>query len=627
MLKKFAQYTILFATLITGVFLAYQANAAVLWVDDPADCPTNDQVNYQGENCYDKNICGVNTSNHILCALTNLIPPPSAPSTSTVSVAPNFTNGGYLLNCYAPKDNTEPFCDNNTDLWCDRSETCFNTNHKETNCTAGLWASSTCGDCLDGWTDCDFDGVSCEISFGNTSGSNPNTVYDDCSAIICRDNYFDCTLGSDGLGGDANGCEVNSGVTICTTGEGLSGVYDGCTCVVGKQFFETNTQALYATSGPFLWGRNFGLGELIKFGNGTSEDVFSVSNDGVLRLATTTAPVDTTNRLYNIDGQLYWNGSAVGATSSGSYTDLSWINATSTGDTVLNNLIVTGTANFENITVNNLVATSATFTNMTSTESIFTNLLNAVTGIFENLTWANATSTGDTHLTNLFVTGNANFNTITSGSWQGSVIAPEFGGTGEDTSLWTGLVQVVGGQWSTTTISVNDLVGSSTLAYLNTDNTFSGNITVEGDLIVSSTVRTNQYCDKDGNNCFDPRSGWGAVSQLVTTTVTTTGNFSFNSKIGYQAANELCDERLTGSHFCFTGEIISLIAKGDISYFVGDAWIAEGPPGFTSNSNDCKGYTTSSIANLGAYWNYNSNGGGAGWLTSCGGAMPVSCCK
>ncbi len=88
----------------------------------------------------------------------------------------------------------------------------------------------------------------------------------------------------------------------------------------------------------------------------------------------------------------------------------------------------------------------------------------------------------------LSVTGNSSFGTITSGTWNGSVISNAYGGTGQNSSGWTGFVKVVGGTWATSTISVSDISNSSTLAFLASNQTFSGlNIFTATTTFASST--------------------------------------------------------------------------------------------------------------------------------------------
>lgn len=99
---------------------------------------------------------------------------------------------------------------------------------------------------------------------------------------------------------------------------------------------------------------------------------------------------------------------------------------------------------------------------------------------------------------------------------------------------------------------------------------------------------------------------------------------------GYQAANHICNSVYSGSHFCRTDEIIATISDKDIStlFTTGlSGWEAQGPPGYTANSNDCNGWMSSNSSMLGAFWLYNTGGGGAGWLVNCSVTKPISCCK
>lgn len=119
----------------------------------------------------------------------------------------------------------------------------------------------------------------------------------------------------------------------------------------------------------------------------------------------------------------------------------------------------------------------------------------------------------------------------------------------------------------------------------------------------------------------------GVVTQIDLTVATTDGAFSSGGYVGYQAANDMCEAEFSGSHFCRTDEIIEYIAYNSTAAFAGTAWIAEGPPGYTSNSNDCNGWTVNAATSLGAFWEFVPAGGGMGWLTNCGVAKPVACCQ
>lgn len=126
-------------------------------------------------------------------------------------------------------------------------------------------------------------------------------------------------------------------------------------------------------------------------------------------------------------------------------------------------------------------------------------------------------------------------------------------------------------------------------------------------------------------------TGGDSVSRFVgTTTVTTDGSISSSTLVGYAAANDICVAEYSGSHFCHVYDIIVTIQLDDISYWgndISDGWVAEGPPGFTADSNDCTGWTSNATNRLGAFWMFNDNGGGAGWLVNCGQVKPIACCS
>jgi hypothetical protein len=126
-------------------------------------------------------------------------------------------------------------------------------------------------------------------------------------------------------------------------------------------------------------------------------------------------------------------------------------------------------------------------------------------------------------------------------------------------------------------------------------------------------------------------SGAGLGTFVGTTAVTSyTGQLTSGADTGYEAANALCNAEFAGSHLCMTDEILTTIQTEDIATLfagVADAWIAEGPPGFTANSNDCAGWTSASSAYLGPWWEFDATGGGIGYLTNCATTKPLACCR
>lgn len=137
----------------------------------------------------------------------------------------------------------------------------------------------------------------------------------------------------------------------------------------------------------------------------------------------------------------------------------------------------------------------------------------------------------------------------------------------------------------------------------------------------------------DGTNWKNLSEGGGMV--VGVTTASSTGSFVSGSVTGYQAGNALCSAQFSGSHMCQADEVITTISS-DITKLNGisNAWVAEGAPGYTSDSNDCKGWSSGSGSHLGAWWEFSTDGGsniasggGQGYLTSCATNQPIACCR
>src|SRR6056297_401280 len=299
---------LLFVLVFVFVFNFNYVEAATQWESDPANCNVTDATNFPGQNCSPTNICG-DDSGIAQCYDTPVLAPPSVSATSNTLYSSSYPNGGYIVNCYASVDSTAPYCDNNGSYWCNRSNDCYNNQNRTTVCTADAWATASCGTCRSGFADCDGGSDACEIEFGVTdypTGANNN--YADCTTAQCDSGWLDCDATGPGAG---NGCEIQDG-SSCTIG-GLPGEYNGCSCEVPKQYFETGTDTVYSTSDPLLWGTQYGLGDLIHFGTDLNPDLFMVNNDGAVQMAQITEPTTTIDRLYNVGGDLYWNGSPIGS--------------------------------------------------------------------------------------------------------------------------------------------------------------------------------------------------------------------------------------------------------------------------------------------------------------------------
>nr|HPL93365.1 hypothetical protein [bacterium] len=327
--KMIGRLSLLAFGLLSSLFLFVNfANAATQWVNNPASCNISDPTNFPGQNCSPNRICG-DSGGIAQCYNTASLLPPAVSATSNTLYSATYPNGGYIINCYVAADGAAPFCDNAGAFWCNRSNTCYTTQLRDTTCTANTWGTATCGACRTGYADCNGDLGVCEVQYNVTDYPVGTNNHYGASCLLgdvrCDSGYYDCDASGVAVG---NGCEaVRTGA--CTTGGGLSGTWscsvdaggsctDGasnytCVCVPPKQYFETGTKAQYLTSDPLLWGVQFGTGPLITFGNSSDEELFIVNNDGSVELGQISAPATTTNKLYNIAGSLYWNGVMIGA--------------------------------------------------------------------------------------------------------------------------------------------------------------------------------------------------------------------------------------------------------------------------------------------------------------------------
>lgn len=155
----------------------------------------------------------------------------------------------------------------------------------------------------------------------------------------------------------------------------------------------------------------------------------------------------------------------------------------------------------------------------------------------------------------------------------------------------------------------------------------------------TSTPTTTAYIpvsDASGTFSFNAvklngttRTDWPLGRFSATTSASYQGDMggSQGGFTGYKAANYLCAVKLSGSHLCSSEEIIMTIRDGDTSNFVGTAWVANGPPGYTAYANDCMGFTSKGGTILGAFWEFDSTTGGKGWLVNCETSRPLACCK
>jgi len=128
-------------------------------------------------------------------------------------------------------------------------------------------------------------------------------------------------------------------------------------------------------------------------------------------------------------------------------------------------------------------------------------------------------------------------------TWQGNAIGTAYGGTGQDTSGWTGLIRISGGTWGTTTIDISDdtnLGVSGTLLQLSGD-TLS---------IKEGTLTSGKLCK------YDSTSGLVCNYDDSDTTYTAGGTLlqlsgtEFSIKEGTLTSGKLCKYDSTNGLVC-----------------------------------------------------------------------------
>jgi len=143
----------------------------------------------------------------------------------------------------------------------------------------------------------------------------------------------------------------------------------------------------------------------------------------------------------------------------------------------------------------------------------------------------------------------------------------------------------------------------------------------------ATRMRSDNYCDADGNNCFDPSSVGSSIGYFATVTSGTyTGNN--NGHPGYDYAHGRCNAQLAGSHVCTAEEILNTIRDNKTLPSV-NVWIFNGPPGYTAAANDCEARSTNSESDkYGAYWEAPTTDRpkGRGLLVHCDASLNLACC-
>lgn len=132
----------------------------------------------------------------------------------------------------------------------------------------------------------------------------------------------------------------------------------------------------------------------------------------------------------------------------------------------------------------------------------------------------------------------------------------------------------------------------------------------------------------------DPNPTTGVVGVFVGES-----DSAFSSAVNYVTANSYCENSnnpaIAGSHICTPAEMTNSYNHGQAGispiYTYNSSntlWINSGPPGYTANANDCKGWTAISSPlnnpNYGTVWNFNDEYGS---LLPCTTGKKFACCK
>lgn len=183
---------------------------------------------------------------------------------------------------------------------------------------------------------------------------------------------------------------------------------------------------------------------------------------------------------------------------------------------------------------------------------------------------------------------------------QGVVTIPEFikaGGLCLGNDCKTSWDQAAGGPGG---------VAGDLLSVLNTGSdasAFTGETKIGGNLFVKG-CKGSKYLGKTTATFDGQQGGYATVN---------------NDRCKVQFSNA------TDAHLCATAEILNSINCGVLTAQAGGgyAWIANGPPGYLAQANDCKGWQSKESTVYGTIWNLDQN---RGELTSCNTQRSFACC-
>lgn len=128
-------------------------------------------------------------------------------------------------------------------------------------------------------------------------------------------------------------------------------------------------------------------------------------------------------------------------------------------------------------------------------------------------------------------------------------------------------------------------------------------------------------------------AGSSTLSFVGITSAKYTAGFTVAPK-GYQGANNVCSSDaavgFSNSHVCTSGEILTLYNQKNTKILAetGNGIVTAGPPGYTANADDCRGFMVKTLAGEKVYfrwWNFTSKYGS---MSECANnLLGFACCK
>lgn len=139
--------------------------------------------------------------------------------------------------------------------------------------------------------------------------------------------------------------------------------------------------------------------------------------------------------------------------------------------------------------------------------------------------------------------------------------------------------------------------------------------------------------DVNGNTSWQALAGANVCAGTRKYIGSTAASYDGNGG-GYANADTRCEVNFAGSTICTAEEILNSYrcdGPGDPIFGIatGSNWVVAGPPGFTTFSNDCDGWTSNSPTGgyFGRLWTFSGTTYGKATVATCDNSLKYACCK